>query len=240
MFKYLRLLSGKFKAKNANIKIGVDFWASGSEATYMQALIDNGFGDALLLQSSMPHLFGRGKRESMHEEARKRNLKLGVWGWYTAEMESDQRPSMHVNAKVLSDFYRSVKGGAAQVHPLAYWSEMEAYHLNNIFTMYAASQLLWNPDRDPDGTLKEIADGLYGPRNGAMVLEALKLIEDARSGATWGTYWWTLPGSGLERPMRRRTFAAPTPPSRTSTPFRSTSASSPSSRCPSRRRPSSS
>ena len=72
---------------------------------------------------------------------------------------------------------------------MSYWSEMEAYHLNNIFTMYAAGQLLWNPDRNPDEILSEIANGIWGPRNGPQILKALKLIQDTRSGPTWDTYW---------------------------------------------------
>jgi hypothetical protein len=66
---------------------------------------------------------------------------------------------------------------------------MEAYHLSNIFSMYASGQLLWNPDRNPDEILNEIAEGIWGTSNGPKVLEALKLIQDIRSGPTWDTYW---------------------------------------------------
>jgi hypothetical protein len=197
VFNYMRLLYGKFKAQNPDVRLGVDFWASGSDAEYMRQLIDNGFGDALLLENSMPHTYGPGKREALHEEAKKRGVNMGVWGWYTVEMESDQMPMMHVNARVLADFYRAVRDGADRIRPLTYWSEMEAYHLANVFTMYAAGQLLWNPDRDPDEVLHEIADGILGPRNGADLLAALKLIQDVRSGPTWDTYWWKQPAHRL-------------------------------------------
>jgi hypothetical protein len=106
-------------------------------------------------------------------------------------------PMMFVNAQLLSRFYRQIRDGVSRIQPLTYWSEMEAYHLNNIFTMYASAQLLWNPDRDPDEILREIALGIYGPRNGEPVYRALKLIEDARSGPTWDTYWWTQPAHRL-------------------------------------------
>jgi len=53
--------------------------------------------------------------------------------------------------------------------------------------------LLWNPERDPDEILHEIAEGIYGPRNGESVFRALKLIEDVRSGPTWDTYWRSQP-----------------------------------------------
>ena len=197
VFQYMRLLRDKFRAQNPKVEFAVDFWAAGSPAEYMQQLIDNGFGDSLLLESSLPHLFPPGKREALHEEAKKRNLKLGVWGWYTAEMESDQMPMFHVNAQLLKDFYGRVKNGAHQVQPLTYWSEMEAYHLLNIFTMYASSQLLWNPDRDPHEILREIAEGIWGPRNGPTILEVLELVQDVRSGPTWDTYWWRSGGHRL-------------------------------------------
>lgn len=202
VFNYLHLLKDKFKAKNPNIKLGVDFWAAGSYSEYMQQLIKNGFGDALLLEMSMPNVYAAGKRESLHEEAAKQNLKLGMWGWYMTEYESDQLPSMYVNAKLLKNFYQTIKNGVQKIYPLTYWSEMEASHLDDIFSMYAAGQLLWNPDRNPDEILKEIADGIWGPRNGPLILEVLKLIQDVRSGATWNTFWWRSPEYrlGTDRP----------------------------------------
>jgi len=194
VFNYMHLLLDKFRAKKPGIQLGVTFWSAGSwkegsEATFMQELIDHGFSDALLLENTMPHTYKPGVREGLHEEARRRNLQLGVWGWHTAEIETDQNPTMHVNAQLLAHFYRQIKNGVQQIHPLTYWSEMEAYHLNNIFTMYAAGQLLWNPDRDPDEILREITEGIWGPRNGPRMLEAVKLIQDVRSGPTWETYW---------------------------------------------------
>ncbi|GAA4749586.1 hypothetical protein [Flavisolibacter ginsenosidimutans] len=189
IFNYMRLLVGKFKAKNPAVQLGVDFWASDSDSAYMKQLVDNGFKDALLLESSMPHLYPPGEREHLHAEAKKQNLKIGVWGWHTAEIETDQNPMMHVNAKLLKNFYQQIKNGVDKIQPLSYWSEMEAYHLNNIFTQYAASQLLWNPDRDADEILREIAEGIWGPRNGPAILDAIQLIQDVRSGPTWDTYW---------------------------------------------------
>lgn len=201
VFKYLGLLRDKFTAKNPSIKLAVDMWgvAEGGDATaqYMQQLRDNGFGNALLLETSMPHYWPAGKREALHEEAKKHNINMGIWGWYTTEMETDQAPMMSVNAKLLSRFYRQIKSGVDKIAPVTYWSEMEAYHLNNIFTMYASGQLLWNPDRDPDEILREIAEGIWGPLNGPQVLQAIKLIEDTRTGPSWDTYWWSLPGRRL-------------------------------------------
>ena len=189
VFKYMRLLHNKFKAVNPKVKLGVDFWASDSDSAYMKQLIDNGFGDALLLESGMPHLYPPGKREALHNQAKQQNIKMGIWGWHTVERESDQFPKMHVNAQVLSSFYKQIQDGVDKIQHIQYWSEMEAYHLSNIFSMYASAQLLWNPNRDPDELLWEVSEGIWGTKNGAKVLKALKLIQDIRSGPTWDTYW---------------------------------------------------
>jgi hypothetical protein len=202
VFRYTHLLFDKFKAKNPKLQFGVDFWAVTSASEYMQQYVDNGLGDVLMLETTMPSYWPPGKRETLHEEARRRGIKLGVWGWYTAEVETDQNPMMHVNAQLLSHFYRQIRDGVDRIHPITYWSEMEAYHLNNIFTMYAASQLLWNPDRDPDEILREIAEGIWGPRNGPQILAALKLIQDTRTGPTWATYW---------RPLKTHRLGTPNP-----------------------------
>ena len=192
VFRYMRLLEHKFKAKNPRIRMAIDSW--GVSHDYLKDLITNGFTNYELLEMSMPSLFKPGQRESFHEEAKRLGLKLGVWGWYTTEYETDQLASMYVNARVLQTFYRQMRAGALKIHPVDYWSEMEAHHLNNIYSMYAASQLLWNPDRDTDEILGELVEGIWGPKNGPRVLEAVQLIQNVRSGSSWDTYWWTLPG----------------------------------------------
>ncbi|HRE79835.1 MAG TPA: hypothetical protein PLN52_02245 [Opitutaceae bacterium] len=193
VFAYMGLLRDKFVAKNPKVKLGVDFWYAGEEAAYMQELVDHGFKDVLFLANTMPHTYPPGRREQLHENAKAKGLEIGVWGWHTAEIESDQIPTMHVNAQLLAHFYRQMKAGAHSIHPFTYWSEMEACHLVNIFSLYAAGQLLWNPDRDPDAILREIAHGIWGPKNGPVMLDVLHLIQDTRSGPTWDTYWMWLP-----------------------------------------------
>lgn len=193
VFNYMGLLRDKFRAKNPQVKLGVDFWYADQEVGYMQQLVEHGFRDVLFLQNTMPHTYPPGRREELHEAAKARGLEIGVWGWHTAEIESDQMPTMHVNAQLLSTFYREMKAGVSALHPITYWSEMEACHLVNIFTMYCAGQLLWNPERDPGVLLREVSEGIWGPRNGPIVQAALELIQDTRTGPSWETYWWSLP-----------------------------------------------
>jgi hypothetical protein len=199
VFSYMHLLIDKFRIKKPGIQLGIMFWAAdafkeGSETSFMKELIKNNFSDALLLENTMPHTYKPGARESLHRDAKLNKLKLGIWGWHTQERETDQAPNMYVNTHVLSSVYRQIRDTAYKIYPLSYWSEMESYHLNNIFTTYSASQLLWNPDRDPDEIQWEITDGIWGPVNGVKVLRAIRLIEDTRSGYTWDTYWKGRPG----------------------------------------------
>lgn len=195
VFRYMRLLEQKFKAKNPRVQMTIDSW--GISHDYLQDLIKNGFTDYLLLEMTMPNLFQPGMRERFHEEAKRLGLRLGIWGWYTTEYETDQLASMYVNAAVLKSVYQGIRDGAMKIHPVVYWSEMEAHHLNNIYSMYSSSQLLWNPERDTNEVLRELVEGIWGPINGPQVFEAVKLIQDLRSGPDWNTYWWRMPGYRL-------------------------------------------
>ena len=189
VFKYMKLLEQKCRARNPQLRMGIDFWAAGPE--YMQQLIDGGFRDYLLLETGFP--MAAGDREKLHRQAKQHGLQLGIWGWYLTEYETDQLASMYVNTRVLKDVYQRIQREGTDTHPVAYWSEMDAHHLNNIYSMYVAAQLLWNPARDPRESLAELVLGIWGPRDGPVVLKALELIEDVRSGPTWETYWWTTP-----------------------------------------------
>ncbi len=191
VFSYMRLMQSKLRAANPGIEMGVDAWAAGED--YLQALVKNGFKDYLLLEIGMPGSLNPDQRNAIHAQAKKLGLRLGVWGWYITEYETDQLASMFVNSQVIKSVYQSFRKGPFKVHADTYWSEMEAHHLNNIYSMYVAGQLLWNPDRDPHEILEELTSGIWGPVNGPKVLRALELIEDVRSGPTWETYWWTLP-----------------------------------------------
>lgn len=190
VFKYMRLLERKLKAKNPSIQMGIDCWAA--SPTYLTELAENGFKDYLILPTNSPLAFSTISREEAHETAKKLGLRLGIWGWYITEYETDQLASMYVNAKLLKNLYTEMRNGALKIQPVEYWSEMEAHHLNDIYSMYVSGRLLWNPDADPHEMLAELTDGIWGP-NSPKVLRALELIEDVRTGSTWETYWWTDP-----------------------------------------------
>ncbi|MBO4326582.1 MAG: hypothetical protein J5950_04870 [Clostridia bacterium] len=192
---FIKLLASKFRAKNPDIKIAVDTW--GSPADYPQALIDAGMKDVMLMELPfLPVWREQGKRASFREGIKKLGCGLGVWGWYTADMEIDQLASMTVNGRVLKDVLSQTRAQADNVLVPSYWSETDSYHVLNFFSLYAAGHLLIDPDDDPDSLLIESAALITGNvgEDTARLVKVLEFIRDARSGDSWDSYWWTEPG----------------------------------------------
>ena len=188
---FLKLFRDKFRAKNPEIKIAVDTW--GCPEGYPEALVAAGIGDIMLMELPfLPIWQAPGKRAGFREGVKKLGCGLGVWGWYTADMEIDQLASMTVNNRVLKHVFNTVRSQGDSVMTPSYWSETDSYHILNYFSLYAAGHLLINPDDDPDRLLYESALKLTGsPENANALASVLALIRDARSGDTWDTYWWS-------------------------------------------------
>ena len=74
------------------------------------------------------------------------------------------------------------------IYPVKYWSEMDSYHVINIFSMYCAGQMLQNPELDPDETLKNVCTEVVGEENSKDLYEVLCIIQDARSGETFSEF----------------------------------------------------
>ena len=189
---FTKLLADKFRAKNPDIKIGVDTW--GCPPNYPTELVNAGMEDIMLMELPfLPTWRQEGKRATFRQGVKDLGCDLGSWGWYTCEYEQDQTPFMVVNNRVLKDVYTQTREQGDAVMTPTYWSEMDAYHILNFFSMHAAGQLLINPEADPDELLKESVEMITGPshpENAKKLLAAMELIRDARSGDTWSTYWW--------------------------------------------------
>lgn len=189
---FTRLLADKFRTKNPQIRIAVDTW--GCPAEYPDQLVAAGMQDIMLMELPfLPTWRQEGKRAAFREGVKKLGCQLGSWGWYTCEYEIDQFPFMSVNSRVLKDVYQQTRMQGDHVLTPVYWSEMDSYHVLNFFSMYAAGRLLINPNADPDRLLRESAQAVTGalqPQNRDILLQALHLIQDARSGDTWNSYWW--------------------------------------------------
>ncbi len=189
VFFYMKLIEAKFREKNPDIRMGVDNW--GAPEGYPQALAASGMTGYLLLEQSNPADWPENSRAEYRREVEKNGFCSGVWSWYTAEYEADQRAGMYVNAHILKERYLKVLEQTGDCLPTSYWAEIETTHLYDLFTVYCAAQLLIDPYRDADELLKEIAGLIWTGENAKKVCEALRLIEDVRSGYTWEEYWWT-------------------------------------------------
>ena len=199
VISYQKLLREKMLARNPNLKFGVNTWG---RSDFLPALIDAGMTDFVLLESSLPQFVTMDKRIEFRKKAKAAGFRVGLWGWYMTEYETDQVPNMHVNGHVLKEYIDAIRRQAEPILESSYWSEMEAYHIANIYTMSQAASLLWNPDRDPDEILREVVDAIWGPKDAPGIYAALKLIEDARSGPSWETYSYRSPKrrDGTENP----------------------------------------
>lgn len=195
---FLRLFAEKFRAANPKIQIGVDTW--GSPAEFPQRLVEAGFHDIMLMELPfLPIWNEEGKRATFRAGVKKLGCGLGSWGWYTCEYETDQIPFLCVNNRVLADVYRRTREQGDAVLVPSYWSEMDAYHVLNFPSLYAAGQLLIDPERDPDEILAESAALMVGDREAEKLLSVLTLVRDARSGDSWSSYWHTDDGYLLRK-----------------------------------------
>ncbi len=184
ILKFATLLFHKFRAIKPDVKLGIDTW--GSPEGFPGELVAAGFPDVMLME--LPR---SGNRAQFRQGVKALGCELGSWGWYTCEYETDQLPLMCVNNRVLADVYRQTRAQGDEVLVPSYWSEMDAYHVINVFSLHAAGHLLINPDADPDGLLYDCAAGIAGEERAKDLLYVLELIRDARCGDTWSTYWWT-------------------------------------------------
>ncbi len=186
ILKFAKLLFDKFRAKKPDIKLAIDTWSC--PENFPRELVDAGFPDVMLME--LPR---SANRAQFRQGVKNLGCELGSWGWYTCEYETDQLPLMCVNNRVLKDVYSQTREQGDEVLVPSYWSEMDAYHIINVFSLYAAGHLLTDPDSDPDTLLYESAVGIAGEESAKDLLYVLELIRDARSGDTWNSYWWTTP-----------------------------------------------
>ncbi len=187
--KFASLLESKFKAANPNVQICVDTWGSPDE--FPQKLVEAGKTDWMLMEEPfLPSWGAPGKRENFRKGVKALGSKLGVWSWYTCDIEIDQNARWVVNPKVIKQVYNATREQGDHVMIPEYWSEMDSYHVLNLFSLYCGGQMLINPERDTDELLNEIAHKIYGEKYGDKVFQILKFMEDIRSGECWDEYWW--------------------------------------------------
>jgi len=116
------------------------------------------------------------------------DVNYGIWSWGVAEHEIDQIAEMSVNARLIKHVYEKTTA-LDWIKKPTYWSEMEAYHMANIFSLYVSGALLQNPELDADALLYDAAKAFAGPEHARELYDVLLLIQDARTGDSHETFY---------------------------------------------------
>lgn len=182
---YAKLLKEKFRAINPYINFGVSDYTD----KYDKSVLKEELGEDVTVYSGAVT-----KRNStwatFRYEVKENGLDLGVWSWNLCENEIDQMAEMNVNSGLIQNVYiRTMVDGDDYMVP-SYWSEMDSYHLVNLFSLYCAGQLLQNPGQDSDAILAHVAYAVAGTEYGEDLYQILTIIEDARTGDSWETFKW--------------------------------------------------
>lgn len=173
---FAALLRNKVRAVNPNI----DFGVSDYTCKFDKYAIADYLGTDFTLYSGAS-TYKTSDWKDFRSVARNLGVNLGVWSWNLVEMEIDQIAEMDVNADIIKDVYLRTRDDDSAYKP-TYWSEMESYHVANIFSLYCAGQLLIDPEQDTETLLREISKAVVGDEYADSMYEILTIIEDARAG----------------------------------------------------------
>uniref|UniRef100_UPI004056C0E3 hypothetical protein n=1 Tax=Acetatifactor sp. TaxID=1872090 RepID=UPI004056C0E3 len=182
---YSKMLKNKFQAVNPDIDFGISCWV---DIYDKQIFIDELGTDITLYECGQRA--DEKTYETFREEISELGCRLGTWAWNTCEMEIDQLAQMNFNMEIIRSVYQTARRYDDIAKP-TYWSEMDSYHLLNVFSLYCAGQLLIDPDTESEMLYQQISMAAVGPEYMYDFAEMLSVIQDARSGYSWDTYFWS-------------------------------------------------
>lgn len=182
---FTKMLRDKFQAVNPEIDFGISCWVD----VYDKNVFLRELGNDITLYECGHH-----DNESDYTTFRgfvtNSGARLGTWAWNTCEMEIDQLAQMNFNLDIIRSVYQTAKHYDSVCKP-SYWSEMDSYHVLNVFSLYCAGQMLINPDIESEVLLARISEATVGAEYAPAFAELLDIIQDARSGSSWDTYFWS-------------------------------------------------
>lgn len=185
---FAKVLRDKFKAVNPDIEFCVDCWVDVFDKS---TLLKELGSDVMFLEN------GYHSNEEDYTGFRSfcaaNGTKLGTWSWNNGEMEIDQLAAMNYKPNFIKNTYQ-VSTKYDDILTPDYWSEMDSYHVLNVFSLYACGNLLIDPDQDVDNITYEISRAAVGEEYAEDFAKMLKLIEEARSGYNNDTFWWSEDG----------------------------------------------
>lgn len=181
---FAKMLRDKFKTVNPDIDFGVSCWVDAYNKSKLAAVLGP---DVTFYECG--HRDDEGTYSTFRGEIAQLGVRLGTWAWNTCEMEIDQLAQMDFNLDIIRSTYQTARKYDSIVKP-SYWSEMDSYHILNVFSLYCAGQLLIDPDKPSEELYREISVAAVGSEYAEEFSEMLSIIQDARSGGSWDTYVW--------------------------------------------------
>lgn len=179
------MLRDKFHAVNPEIDFGISCWIDAYDKNVFVQMLGT---DITLYEGG--HHDVESDYESFRNFIASKGTRLGTWAWNTCEMEIDQLAQMNFNLDVIREVYQTAKKYDSIAKP-SYWSEMDSYHVLNVFSLYCAGQMLIDPDVDEEVLMTNLTESMVGAEYADALKEMLYIIQDARTGSTWGTYFWS-------------------------------------------------
>ncbi len=183
---FAAMLRDKFRSINPDINFGVNCWRDDIDKSILRLYLGSDF-----VAYEGGNFDNPNGRDGFRGNCNYLGIPFGTWSWNGCEMEIDQLAQMNVNAKLLQNRYQEAVAVDAVRGESTYWSEMDSYHLVNVFSLYAAGHLLQNPFADTDEILRSVAYDTVGETYGESLYEILTLIEDARTGDSYDTFFWS-------------------------------------------------
>ncbi|MCR4677635.1 MAG: hypothetical protein K5679_02640 [Lachnospiraceae bacterium] len=183
---FARKLRDKFREINPDIDFGIESYMNTIDLYIMDSELD---GD-VTFYSGVEATDNRAW-EDFRAICRDKEFAYGIWSWNLIEMEIDQLAEMNVNSKLIKDAYLRTAEEDEICKP-TYWSEMDSYHVANIFSLFCAGRLLQNPGEDSAQVLKEAATAVVGSGFADKMYSVLTLVEDARTGDSYESFKWSM------------------------------------------------
>lgn len=181
---FSKMLRDKFQAVNPDIDFGISCWVD----VYDKNVFVQELGTDITLYESGHHDV-ESDYESFRGFVKDKGTRLGTWAWNTCEMEIDQLAQMNFNLDVIREVYQ-IAQKYDHISKPSYWSEMDSYHVLNVFSLYCAGQMLQNPEIQEEELMNGLTRSMVGEEYAEALAEMLYIIQDARTGHTWNTYRW--------------------------------------------------
>lgn len=182
---FAKLLRDKFLAVNPEIDFGVSCWVDAFDKNVLVAELGT---DITLYEQG--YRSDAGQYNTFRGTVKNLGCRLGTWAWNTCEMEIDQLAQMNFNLEHIRSVYQTARNYDGVMKP-DYWSEMDSYHVLNAFSLYCAGQLLIDPDVETEELMNRLSVAVVGEEYAEAFAEMLDIIQDARTGSSYETYFWS-------------------------------------------------